>query len=114
LVVNYDLPENPEDYVHRIGRTGRAAAFGKAISFATPDQRYEIRYIEKLIRKTVKVNTVLPELPPRRQIKENRHEESVSSAVAPQRPFGNGKFKKVFKEYRHKKRPGFQPGFKRK
>src|SRR3989338_273601 len=38
LVVNYDLPTQAEDYVHRIGRTGRAGASGHAISFATPDQ----------------------------------------------------------------------------
>jgi len=36
-VVNYDFPMHPEDYVHRIGRTGRAHAVGDAISFATPD-----------------------------------------------------------------------------
>ena len=53
LVVNYDLPDNAEDYVHRIGRTGRAGAEGKAISLATPDQRQEIRTIERLIRKTL-------------------------------------------------------------
>ncbi len=50
LVVNYDLPENPEDYVHRIGRTGRAGMSGKAVSFATPDQRHDVRSIERLIR----------------------------------------------------------------
>ena len=50
LVVNYDLPENPEDYVHRIGRTGRAGMSGKAVSFATPDQRQDVRSIERLIK----------------------------------------------------------------
>jgi ATP-dependent RNA helicase RhlE len=50
LVINYDLPENAEDYVHRIGRTGRAGMAGKAISFATPDQRRDVRDIERLIR----------------------------------------------------------------
>ena len=55
LVINYDLPENPEDYVHRIGRTGRAGLAGKAISFATPDQRYDVRSIERLIRITLPV-----------------------------------------------------------
>ena len=41
FVVNYDLPHNPEDYVHRIGRTGRAGASGVAISFVTPeDDKY--------------------------------------------------------------------------
>jgi len=48
LVVNFDLPENPEDYVHRIGRTGRAGMSGKAISFVLPDQGSNIKEIEKL------------------------------------------------------------------
>lgn len=50
LVINYDLPDDPADYVHRIGRTGRAEKEGKAISFATPTQARSIRDIEKLIR----------------------------------------------------------------
>ncbi|OGF75508.1 hypothetical protein A3C77_03650, partial [Candidatus Giovannonibacteria bacterium RIFCSPHIGHO2_02_FULL_45_13] len=43
LVINYDLPDNPGDYVHRIGRTGRAGAPGRAISFVTPDQKSAVR-----------------------------------------------------------------------
>jgi ATP-dependent RNA helicase RhlE len=50
LVINYDLPDDPADYVHRIGRTGRADKEGKAISFATPTQAKSIRDIERLIR----------------------------------------------------------------
>ncbi|MDD5469470.1 MAG: DEAD/DEAH box helicase [Candidatus Peribacteraceae bacterium] len=50
LVINYDLPDDPSDYVHRIGRTGRADRTGKAISFATPTQAGSIRDIERLIR----------------------------------------------------------------
>ncbi len=57
LVINYDLPENPEDYVHRIGRTGRAGLSGKAVSFATPDQRYDVRSIERLIKMALTVKT---------------------------------------------------------
>lgn len=51
LVVNYDLPDSSEDYVHRIGRTARAGNIGKAISFATPNQRKDILSIERLINK---------------------------------------------------------------
>lgn len=65
LVINYDLPDNSEDYVHRIGRTGRAESFGKAISFASPDERGDIKQIERLIKKTIPVMS-LPVLPPRR------------------------------------------------
>ena len=56
LVVNYDLPEAAEDYVHRIGRTGRAGLTGKAISFAAPDQRNKVRDIERLIRTKIPVS----------------------------------------------------------
>ncbi len=62
LVVNFDLPENPEDYVHRIGRTGRAGHTGHAISFATSSQRSDIRTIERLINKQLPVSP-LPPLP---------------------------------------------------
>ncbi len=48
-VVNYDFPMHAEDYVHRIGRTGRAQAVGDAISFVTPDDRAELRTLERFI-----------------------------------------------------------------
>ncbi|MFC1501100.1 DEAD/DEAH box helicase [Elusimicrobiota bacterium] len=57
LVLNYDLPDDPEQYVHRIGRTGRAGQTGHAISFATPDQGSDVRTIEKLIRKTIPLSS---------------------------------------------------------
>ncbi|MDP3995809.1 MAG: DEAD/DEAH box helicase [bacterium] len=62
LVVNYDLPSQAEDYVHRIGRTARAGSKGLAISFVTPSEQGEIRAIEWLIRKKLNVST-LPEFP---------------------------------------------------
>ncbi len=46
-VVNYDIPTDPESYVHRIGRTGRAGRSGDAISFVTPRERHLLRSIEK-------------------------------------------------------------------
>ncbi len=48
-VVNYTLPEEPEDYVHRIGRTGRAGAVGVSISFACEDDSFRLEPIEKLL-----------------------------------------------------------------
>ncbi len=63
LVINYDLPENAKDYVHRVGRTARAGASGHAISFVMPEQRRELRDIERLIRKSITISPV-PELPP--------------------------------------------------
>ncbi len=67
LVINFDLPENAEDYVHRIGRTARAGSEGRAISFATPDQRGDIQSIERLIRGTLPRKPI-PELPPHRAV----------------------------------------------
>ena len=65
LVLNYDLPQSPEDYVHRIGRTGRIGGAGHAISFATPDQKQDIRNIERLIKATLPLSA-LPDMPPAR------------------------------------------------
>ncbi len=48
-VINYDVPENPEDYVHRIGRTGRAQAVGDAFTLVTPDNAGDVRDIERFI-----------------------------------------------------------------
>lgn len=48
-VVNYDLPNTPEDYVHRIGRTARVKASGRATSFVTADDHLQLRAIEKLL-----------------------------------------------------------------
>jgi len=50
-VVNFDLPQVPEDYVHRIGRTGRAGSKGRAISLVSADEVGQLRAIERLIRK---------------------------------------------------------------
>ncbi len=50
LVVNFDLPDDAENYVHRIGRTGRAGKEGHAVTFATPAQQTDIQKIESLIK----------------------------------------------------------------
>ncbi len=55
-VINFDLPNEPESYVHRIGRTARAGATGIAISFCDHDERGYLRDIEKTIRQSVPVN----------------------------------------------------------
>ena len=53
LVVNYELPHVPEDYIHRIGRTGRAGATGEAISFVAPEEEKYLAEIERLLKKKV-------------------------------------------------------------
>ncbi len=59
-VVNFDLPDVPEQYVHRIGRTARAGADGIAIAFCSPDERGNLRDIERTTRQRIAV-TPLPE-----------------------------------------------------
>jgi len=68
LVLNYDLPDQAEDYIHRIGRTGRAGAQGKAISLATPEQTVELNQIEALIGEKISVSDrSMVEMPSRPQ-----------------------------------------------
>src|SRR5205085_7412606 len=57
-VVNFDMPDVPENYVHRIGRTARAGAGGAAIAFCAPDEREELRAVERLIRIRIPVRPV--------------------------------------------------------
>ncbi|MDY6829073.1 MAG: DEAD/DEAH box helicase [Pseudomonadota bacterium] len=59
LVINYDLPDDPEDYVHRIGRTGRAGASGHSISFVSEDDAFELPKIESLLG--LKLTTLQPD-----------------------------------------------------
>jgi ATP-dependent RNA helicase RhlE len=60
-VINYELPNIPETYVHRIGRTGRAGASGVAIAFCDEEERAYLRDIQKLIGKTILVHIDHPE-----------------------------------------------------
>jgi ATP-dependent RNA helicase RhlE len=64
-VLNYDIPEEAETYVHRIGRTGRAGASGIAVSFCGPDDRGYLKAIERLTRRALNVETdLVASLPP--------------------------------------------------
>jgi len=67
-VVNYELPNVPEDYVHRIGRTARAGSTGSAVSLVSPDEASYLRDIEKLLKRTI---PVMPT--PHFEIKEGSH-----------------------------------------
>jgi ATP-dependent RNA helicase RhlB len=73
-VVNFNIPENPDDYVHRIGRTGRAGALGKSITFACEMESFELPAIEKNLGIELKCKMPpeellkeLPEAPPRQR-----------------------------------------------
>ena len=53
MVVNYDVPHEPEDYVHRIGRTARADRDGRAVTFISPEEKFRLKRIERLLEKEV-------------------------------------------------------------
>jgi ATP-dependent RNA helicase RhlE len=57
-VINFDVPVVIEDYVHRIGRTGRAYQSGEAITFCNPAEEYYLRKVEKLIRQTIPLTPI--------------------------------------------------------
>ena len=77
-VVNYDLPHEPETYVHRIGRTGRAGFTGKAIAFCDRDERTQLRDIERMLRKSINVLPLPPNLadaaPAEGEVREEREQ----------------------------------------
>ncbi len=77
-VINYDLPKNAEDYVHRIGRTGRAGASGVAISFASSKEIDFLRQIERYIGQTIP-QQIIPGLEPARPL----HRASSSNRPGP-------------------------------
>jgi ATP-dependent RNA helicase RhlE len=62
-VVNFELPNDPQDYIHRIGRTGRAGASGTAISLVSPDEVEELRGVQRLLRKAIPYAVVEEFLP---------------------------------------------------
>lgn len=105
LVVNYDLPENPEDYVHRIGRTGRAGLSGHAISFATFDQKRDIAQIERLIKKAIHPS----QTPALKKIEQQSFEN-----VPNERPFRPQRPRQPFGGHAHKKHPGGRKPFRRR
>ncbi len=57
-VINFELPTNPEDYIHRIGRTGRAGSKGYAISLVSPEEKKQLVEIEKLLQKKIQVEQI--------------------------------------------------------
>jgi ATP-dependent RNA helicase RhlE len=71
LVINYDLPDDSENYVHRIGRTGRAGRPGHAITIAVPEQGREVADIEQIIKTSIAISSH-PEIPARELLKGNR------------------------------------------
>jgi ATP-dependent RNA helicase RhlE len=102
-VINFDLPDVPETYVHRIGRTGRAGNAGTAFSFCTQEERDELRAIQKLIGKQIPVvethafpqgTAPLPDNdqpPSRAPQSNNRPQGGGDRRQGPPRRFGNNR-----------------------
>ena len=100
-VFNYDLPEVPETYVHRIGRTARAGADGCAVSFCAPEEKEYLAGIEKLNRKKIPVVEGHPwdGVPaPERPVAPVRGKKPVSPAPAPQKPESRSEKKALQKD----------------
>lgn len=115
-VINFDVPIIIEDYVHRIGRTGRALATGEALTFYTEAEKYYIQKIEKLIRQTI---PVMP-LPPEVFVEETPYEERQAMAreIDAQKRKEDPDFKGAFHEKKRvfevKKKTDKTPAWKRK
>ncbi len=83
MVINYEIPSAPEDYVHRIGRTGRAGALGIAISFVSPEEDKYMVEIEKLIKRQITKEIIAIEKPgPRSRPSSHKTSHVVSSQDA--------------------------------
>jgi ATP-dependent RNA helicase RhlE len=103
-VVNFELPNEPESYVHRIGRTARAGAGGSAISFCDGSERGYLRDIEKLTR--LKIAEVAHDLPPLTEAQKTAAEE-------PRRPQGHRHGKPGGHNHAPKKKNGSRPHWHR-
>jgi ATP-dependent RNA helicase RhlE len=95
-VINFDVPFVTEDYVHRIGRTGRALQLGEAITFCTPAEEYYLRKIEKLIRQNISVFDVPTEVFIEQTSFEERQEQARE--IDQQKRKENPEFKGAFHE----------------
>jgi len=84
-VVNFDLPNVPEDYVHRIGRTGRAGASGHAVSLVCADEFKQLSDIERLIKKLLP-RELVDDFEPVHQLPESRLDTRPFKAKRPKKP----------------------------
>lgn len=102
MVINYEIPSAAEDYVHRIGRTGRAGAFGIAISLVSPEEEKYLVEIEKLIKCTIQreelpVLAKSPERAPRAEARAEHHVHIRAPHVpATKRPVHDAWFNKPY------------------
>lgn len=103
-VINYDIPNEPETYVHRIGRCGRAGEQGISISICEPEENAYIRDIEKLIKQKIPL------------VEENPYPQTDKPMTAEERKENEKEKQRKKQEYfanRNKKKGGKKPGFRR-
>jgi superfamily II DNA/RNA helicase len=112
MVINYEIPSAPEDYVHRIGRTGRAGASGVAISFVNADEEEYLANIEKLIKKTLDKEKVevatASRKPAHHAARDTKHESAVRSNGD---KLDSNRAKHAAKPRQHTRKPAADPWF---
>jgi ATP-dependent RNA helicase RhlE len=105
-VVNYDLPNIPESYVHRIGRTARAGATGIAISFCDAEERAFLRDIEKLIRMSIPATDRRSDRRPQPEPREHRANGAANGTPPqPQNQNRNGRHHDRKPDHRRSNQP---------
>jgi ATP-dependent RNA helicase RhlE len=103
-VINYELPNEPESYVHRIGRTARAGTDGTAFSFCAAEERYYLKEIEKLINKKMEV------------VDHEFHSEAAKNATGAAAKPPPKNQRKFYKKFKHKRSSNnkHKPRFRRR
>ncbi|SPF36271.1 ATP-dependent RNA helicase RhlB (fragment) [Syntrophobacter sp. SbD1] len=99
-VINYDLPQDAEDYVHRIGRTARAGATGKALSLADEEYVYSLEDIEKYIGQKIPIEWAEDTMYVR-EIRRTAEEKKHAAAVAAQKPHHPSKNRRFESRTKH-------------
>jgi len=108
-VVNFELPHEPETYVHRIGRTGRAGQTGEAVSFCDHEERPRLKAIEKLLRRTIPHSGTLPDMPEAEVESQPRQERGRSRRGGRTRADRNRENRKPQREAPQPQREATQP-----
>ena len=101
-VINYDMPQDAETYVHRIGRTGRAGAEGIAVSFCGRDERAQLRSVERFIRHTITVQ--------QSECPQAKEQPASPSTVAPKETQSAGRKSRPPRQRRPKSKGSSQEG----
>jgi ATP-dependent RNA helicase RhlE len=100
-VVNYDLPQAPEDFIHRVGRTGRAGLRGTATTFGAPSERGEIRKIERML--SIQLIRRTPSVVIKREEKHDKHGKHTAPVIEIPKPQTRGSYKSFRSKGEHRR-----------